>query len=97
MPSAPSPADESPPAPPVPGLVVVLFAGMAEALGARRIELPWTGGTVGDLRRVVAAAHPTIAPLLARSAVCVAGLYAPDGQSLPVGADVALIPPVSGG
>ena len=57
----------------------------------------WDGGTVADLRRELAAARPALGPLLARSAVCVAGRYAADNVIIAVGAEVALIPPVSGG
>ena len=78
-------------------IVVHLFAGMAEAAGMRRLELEWQGGTVGELRRAVAARLPAIAELLSRSAVAVGDAYAPDTLAVPVTADVAIIPPVSGG
>jgi molybdopterin converting factor small subunit len=70
---------------------------MAEIVGARRLEMPWEGGTVADLRRELEAGRPALGPLLARSAVCVAGRYAADNVTIAVGAEVALIPPVSGG
>lgn len=78
-------------------LTVHLFAGMAEAAGTRRLDIEWTGGTVAELRRVLAARWPVIAELLARSAVAVGNAYAPDSLDLPANADVAIIPPVSGG
>lgn len=78
-------------------LTVHLFAGMAEAAGARRLDIDWAGGTVEDLRQVLAARWPAIAELLARSAVAVGNAYAPDSFELPATADVAIIPPVSGG
>ena len=80
-----------------PSLRIAVFAGMAELAGGRQIDLPWQGGTVADLRRVLAAAHPPLAPLLARSAVAVGGRYASDVERVVAGADVAVIPPVSGG
>jgi molybdopterin converting factor small subunit len=46
---------------------------------------------------MLAAECPVIAPLLARSAVALAGVYAADQTVVPAGADVAIIPPVSGG
>lgn len=70
---------------------------MAEAAGCRQLQLAWTGGTVADLRRAVAAACPAIGPLLARSAVAVGGRYAVADEPVNPGADVAIIPPVSGG
>ena len=78
-------------------LVVTLFAGMAEIAGVRRLEIDWAGGTVADLRQKIAAASPALGPLLARSAVAVAGRYAADDRPIAPGADIALIPPVSGG
>jgi molybdopterin converting factor small subunit len=78
-------------------LSISLFAGMAEAAGCRRLEIPWSGGTVADLRSAVADAVPAIVPLLARSAVAVGGRYARDEDAVATGSDVAIIPPVSGG
>lgn len=77
---------------------VALFAGVAEAAGCREAEIEWPGGTVADLRAALGRRWPAIAPLLARSAVAVGGRYAADGLVVGVGtADVAVIPPVSGG
>jgi molybdopterin converting factor small subunit len=77
---------------------VALFAGMAEAAGCREAEIEWPGGTVADLKAALGRRWPAIAPLLARSAVAVGGRYAADDLIVGVGtADVAVIPPVSGG
>jgi molybdopterin converting factor small subunit len=78
-------------------LRVAVFAGMAELAGGRTLEVPWEGGTVGDLRRAIAATHPQLEPLLARSAVARGTSYVPDDARLAIGDDVAVIPPVSGG
>ncbi len=78
-------------------LSISLFAGMAEAAGCRRLEIPWSGGTVANRRSAVADAGPAIVPLLSRSAVAVGGRYARDEDAVAVGSDVAIIPPVSGG
>ncbi len=93
----PTTADRLPPPAACQRLVVTLFAGMAEIVGARRLEIDWHGGTVADLRRGIVAARPAIGPLLARSAVAVAGRYAADDRTIDAGAEVAIIPPVSGG
>ena len=45
----------------------------------------------------LAADFPAIAPLLARSAVAIGDGYVTDDSRVPCGADVAIIPPVSGG
>jgi molybdopterin converting factor small subunit len=97
MSSNPTPFDRSSSAAIGQRLVVTLFAGMAEIVGARHVEIEWHGGTVADLRRDMVATRPAIGPLLARSAVAVAGRYAADDRPIAAGADVAIIPPVSGG
>ena len=78
-------------------LRVALFAGLAERAGSRRIELAWPGGSVADLRGALAAACPAAADLLARSAIAVGDRLAADTDPVPPGADVAILPPVSGG
>jgi molybdopterin converting factor small subunit len=78
-------------------LRIALFAGMAELAGTRAAEIPWRGGIVADLRAAVAAEYPAIRPLLDRSAVAIASRYAADDVEVPPAADVAIIPPVSGG
>lgn len=90
------PTRPEPVAPPS-SLRVSLFAGLAELAGCRSLEIPWPGGSVADLRVAVAAARPALAPLLARSAVAIDDRYAGDATPVPAAADVALIPPVSGG
>jgi molybdopterin converting factor subunit 1 len=78
--------------------VVRLFARARDLAGADRIavELP-DGATVGDLRRRLAEVHPRLAELVARSALAVADEFAEDAQLLPPVAEIALLPPVSGG
>jgi molybdopterin synthase catalytic subunit len=76
-------------------VAVRLFAGAADALGARQlaVELP-DGATAGDLREVLAR-HG--GPLLQRCAVAVDRRTVTPGTVLPPGAEVAVLPPVSGG
>lgn len=95
---APPPPSPTPLPPPTgPRLRVALFAGVADLAGARVLELPWQGGTVADVRAAAAAACPAAAPLVARSAVAVGGRIAGDDAAVAAGADVAILPPVSGG
>ena len=77
---------------------VLLFARARELTGADAIDvaLP-TAATVGDLRRALAEQSPRLATLAARSAIAVNGEYGDDALTLPANAEVALIPPVSGG
>ena len=76
---------------------ISLFAGMAAAIGSRSLEVAWEGGTAAALRSLLIAEHPTLAPLLARSAVAIGDAYVTDDAVVPPRADVAIIPPVSGG
>lgn len=85
------------PASPPATLRVAVFAGMAELVGARHVELPWSGGTVADARRLLASRYPAVAPLLGRSAVAIGSRYVRDDVPVAEGDDVAIIPPVSGG
>lgn len=77
---------------------VRLFAGARELAGADviEVELP-AGATVGDLRQRLALAYPALAGLLARSALGVNDEFADDTLTLPMNAEVAVLPPVSGG
>ena len=78
-------------------LKVAVFAGLAAAVGRRVVDVPWRGGSVADLRAAVATQAPAAADLLARSAVVVDGRHAADRDAVAAGADVAILPPVSGG
>ncbi len=60
------------------------------------IDLP-AGATVADLRRRIAAAAPALREFSRRCAIAVAEEFASDDVTLPANAEVALIPPVSGG
>lgn len=78
-------------------LQVKLFAGLAAVAGTRLLELPWDGGTAADLKAAVAAAVPATAALIASSGVAVDTHYVAADERISPEADVALIPPVSGG
>jgi molybdopterin converting factor subunit 1 len=77
---------------------VRLFARAKDLAGTDAVAVTLSpGATVGDLRRRLAADHPALAGLLSRCAVAVADEFAEDSLPLPAGAEVALLPPVSGG
>jgi sulfur-carrier protein len=77
---------------------VRLFARARDLAGADAVSLNLPeGATVGDLRRRLAEEHPALRPLLARSALAVNEDFADDDLTLPLRAEVALLPPVSGG
>ena len=77
---------------------VQLFAVARDKAGraSLEIELP-EQATVADLRSAIAKECPALAPLLAASRIAVDSEYAAGQQSLAENAEIALIPPVSGG
>ncbi|MBI3408682.1 MAG: molybdopterin converting factor subunit 1 [Planctomycetes bacterium] len=79
-------------------VTVRFFARARDLAGtsSASFDLP-DGATVQDLRRRLAADYPALEVLLARSAVAVDDEFAGDNQRLEGDAEVALLPPVSGG
>ena len=77
---------------------VRMFARARDLAGTdlMRVELP-DGATVADVRRRLAIDCPALAGLLERSALAVENEFAADSLVLSVDAEVALLPPVSGG
>lgn len=75
-----------------------LFARARELVGhdAVEVEVP-AGVTVAALRDAVAEQVPALAAFVRRCAVAVGGSYAVEQDVVAEGAEVALIPPVSGG
>jgi molybdopterin converting factor subunit 1 len=71
-------------------------AGDLAGTGMLAVELP-SGATVADLRRRLAEQCPALRPLLTHSALAVNNEFADDTTALADGAEVALLPPVSGG
>lgn len=77
---------------------VLLFAGLRDKVGAPVIELTWAAPevpTVADLRASALESYPCLdgEPF----AVAVDAVYASDDFAVPQGAEVAFLPPVSGG
>ena len=77
-------------------MTVLLFAAARDLAGTPTLTVP-ACATVGDLRRALAAACPALAGLLPRCRVAVDLAFAADADGVPGGAEVAVIPPVSGG
>jgi molybdopterin converting factor subunit 1 len=77
---------------------VRLFARAKDLVGAETVslELP-EGAHVNDLRRKLTGDHPALAALLERSAIAVDNEFAENEVVLSAGAEIALLPPVSGG
>ncbi|MBV8203179.1 MAG: molybdenum cofactor biosynthesis protein MoaE [Acidobacteria bacterium] len=77
---------------------LLAFASAGDALGTGELALDLPDGArVADLRAWLDARHPALAPLWPRLAVAVDGAIAGSDQLLGEGAEVALLPPVSGG
>jgi molybdopterin converting factor subunit 1 len=80
-------------------LDVKLFARLRDLAGGAE-SVPVTlaeGATVADLRKQLVEAFPELAPLVLKCAVAVNHEFADDATILAPDAEVALIPPVSGG
>lgn len=79
-------------------LRVLLFAQLADSIGARSIEVEVAdGSTVADFLHALAAKHPAIAAMKGRLALAVDERYASPDAVIGEGQLIALIPPVSGG
>lgn len=77
---------------------VRLFAVARQAAGRESLELELPeGATIGELRSRLAAQVPPLAGLLGQVMFALGARYAADDAVIPPGADVACIPPVSGG
>jgi molybdopterin converting factor subunit 1 len=77
---------------------VLLFARARELAGLATVcvTIP-ESATVADVRRAVAERVPSLAPWLPRCAIGVNGEYVGDNVVIPAGAEIAVIPPLSGG
>jgi len=81
---------------PVP-VTVLYFAVAREAAGTDSETLPAAPASVAALREVLATRHPALARVLPRCRLALDQEFARDGDPVPDGAEVAVIPPVSGG
>ncbi len=79
-------------------LTVLFFAQARDRSGCsqRALELP-DGSRVADALAALRAAHPGLEPLVPHLAVAVNGELASAEATIPSGAELALLPPVSGG
>jgi molybdopterin converting factor subunit 1 len=77
---------------------VQLFARLRDLAGSNSLalELP-PGSTVADLRHHLTVEYPQLASLLERCAIGVNNEFAEDDLRLLENAEIAVLPPVSGG
>lgn len=79
-------------------VTIHFFAGLRELAKVSCLRLEWQSGmTVTVLRQTISGKIPGVSSLLARSAVAVNDQMVGDEEAVPDEADVALLPPVSGG
>jgi molybdopterin converting factor subunit 1 len=78
-------------------LTILYFAAAREAAGVTREALDISAATVADVRRALAARHAPLGRILPRCRLAVNQEVAEDGDAVPAGAEIAVIPPVSGG
>jgi molybdopterin converting factor subunit 1 len=77
---------------------VLLFAAARQAAGCEKLAVELSDGSnVGDLRRAIAMACPALEVVLASSLIAINHEYARDDFAVLPDAEIALIPPVSGG
>jgi MoaE-MoaD fusion protein len=77
---------------------VVLFAALREAAGRKRIAVELPEGARGrDLREALIAHHPDLGDLVRASRLASGVSFLDDEGRLEAGAEIVLIPPVSGG
>ncbi len=75
-----------------------LFAAVREAAGMPVLELPYVPGmTVADVRKALVDRIPALAALAPYLHFAIDAEYAADAALVPPGADLACIPPTSGG
>ncbi len=75
-----------------------LFAVAKQAVGSDTIELELPeGANVGRLRQALAEQVPDLSAMVDRMMFAIDAEYATDETEVPPNADVACIPPVSGG
>lgn len=78
---------------------ISLFGSLADAIG-REVDLPVApGSSIGDVRRQLAELYPTAQPILARPAVrgAIDDRIVDDAAPVPERAELAFLPPLSGG
>jgi len=79
-------------------VTIKLFAGAREAVDADEVEIEGPAElSIHDLRGLLSERYPPLRPLLAHALFAIDASYATDEASVPDGAEVACIPPVSGG
>src|SRR5262245_20601933 len=77
-------------------MTVMMVSRARDLVGSDRIEIE-PAATVRELRRLLCERYPKLASLLKKSAIAVNDEFVNDDTALAPNAEVALLPPVSGG
>lgn len=79
-------------------VTILLFAQARERAGTARLDLELPEGSrVSDALAIVQQRLPALGTLTSHLAVAVNGEVSPPATRIPAGAELALLPPVSGG
>ncbi len=79
-------------------VTVKLFAAARDLAGQEEISVKLSAGaTIGELRLRLSKDCPPLAPLLPHAMFAVDAEYVPEDAPVPKNAEIACIPPVSGG
>jgi len=79
-------------------VTVLLFAQARERAGTARLDLELADGSrVAEAMAAIERRFPSLAALVPHLAVAVNGRLSPPATEVPAGAELALLPPVSGG
>ena len=79
-------------------VVVKLFAGTRELVGQEEVSLELAAGaTVGQLREQLIENHAELRQLVAHALFAIDAVYCDNDTTIPEYAEIACIPPVSGG
>jgi len=77
---------------------VLLFATLRDYVGAKTLDMEIPAGTtVTELKALMVKVYPKLAPVQDSMMAAINREYAPDEQVLPIDAEIAFFPPVSGG
>ena len=79
-------------------ITIKLFAGARQFAGAETVEVELAdGATIGDLRRALCEMYPDARAIVAHAMFAQEMDYVADASPILPGAEIACIPPVSGG
>ncbi len=79
-------------------MTIMLFATLRDYAGAKTIELEVPPGTsVEGLKELLARTYPKMGPVQHSIMTAINREFAADEQIIPLNAEIALFPPVSGG